>query len=63
MMILKLIYPIGIFIRFDGSGRFIKYDSVCPEVYGGLQTPKEPAEIIDRKVINRKGADINEKLH
>ena len=36
---------------------------VCPEVYGGLQTPKEPAEIIDRKVINRKGADINEKLH
>jgi len=31
---------------------------VCPEQLGGLQTPRIPAEIIDDKVINKKGENI-----
>ena len=31
---------------------------VCPEVLGGLETPRSPAEILGRKVINKDGADV-----
>jgi uncharacterized protein YbbK (DUF523 family) len=31
---------------------------VCPEIMGGLQTPREPAEIKDGKVINKEGKDV-----
>ena len=27
---------------------------VCPEIYGGLETPRIPAELINGRVINRK---------
>ena len=30
----------------------------CPEVYGGLPTPREPAERVGDAVINRAGADV-----
>lgn len=72
---------LGVNCRYDGGGKLIdEIDKlkeiynlipVCPEVYGGLQTPREPAEITDGKVINRKGEDVsknftrgaNETLH
>lgn len=30
----------------------------CPEIYGGLATPRDPAEIIEGKVITNKSADV-----
>lgn len=63
---------LGVNCRYDGGGKLIdQIDKlkeiynlipVCPEVYGGLQTPREPAEIIDGKVINREGEDISENF-
>ncbi len=37
-----------------------KYELVpiCPEVLGGLPTPRIPAEIIKDKVINKQGIDV-----
>ena len=31
---------------------------ICPEQLGGLQTPRIPAEIIEDKVLNKKGENI-----
>ena len=30
----------------------------CPEIYGGLPTPRPPAEICGERVINRAGVDV-----
>ena len=37
-----------------------KYELVpfCPEVEGGLSTPRTPSEIVNDKVINQKGIDV-----
>ena len=32
----------------------------CAEIYGGLKTPRDPAEIINGKVITSKGVDVTE---
>ena len=32
---------------------------VCPEVMGGLPTPREPAEIVNGEVINRLGMSVD----
>ncbi|MEG0291492.1 MAG: DUF523 domain-containing protein [Anaerovoracaceae bacterium] len=34
------------------------YCSVCPELLGGLKSPRAPAEIVDSRVINNQGIDI-----
>ena len=31
---------------------------VCPEQLGGLTTPREPAEIIEDRVMNKSGVDV-----
>ena len=31
---------------------------ICPEQLGGLQTPRIPAEIVEDKVINKKGENV-----
>ena len=31
---------------------------ICPEIYGGLPTPRIPSEIKDNKVINKEGTDV-----
>ena len=40
---------------------------ICPEVFGGLPTPRTPSEIINDKVVNQKGKDVtfqfNEGAH
>ena len=44
---------------------------VCPEIYGGLPTPRPPSEIVGDRVINSNGDDVsaeyskgaNEALH
>lgn len=33
---------------------------VCPEIFGGLATPRDPAEIIGNKVITKNGEDVTE---
>ena len=34
---------------------------VCPEVMGGLPTPRQPAEIVHGEVINREGVSVDDE--
>lgn len=34
---------------------------ICPEQMGGLATPRDPAEIVDGKLITNHGADVTEQ--
>lgn len=43
------------FLRWQQEGRFI---AICPEVTGGLPTPRPPAERQGDRVINTEGADV-----
>jgi len=54
--------------RFDGQGKispkvsqFLEgkaYVGVCPEVAGGLGTPRPPAEIVGERVLRADGTDV-----
>lgn len=33
---------------------------VCPEIYGGLPTPRAPSEIVGDRVINASGEDVTD---
>ena len=58
----------GLNCRYDGSGCYqpkieklkMKYHliPVCPEIYGGLAIPREPAEIVGDKVVTKSGCDV-----
>lgn len=72
----------GVKVRYDGADCFDerierlirenKATYVCPEVLGGLSTPREPAEIVGgdgaavldgkAKVVNRRGVDVTEEF-
>lgn len=58
---------LGVACRYDGGWR--EYDlknlkekynliPVCPEIYGGLPTPRIPGEIAGDRVVNRDGVDV-----
>ena len=59
---------LGEHCRFDGAAKpspavlalAARYDLVpiCPEVAGGLPTPRVPSEIVGGRVINRAGEDV-----
>lgn len=34
---------------------------VCPEIFGGLQTPRIPSEIVGDKVLNREKIDVTKE--
>ena len=61
---------LGIRCRYDGSGSFDscmeqlmeKYHliPVCPEVYGGLSTPREPSERVGDKAYTKSGQDVTQ---
>lgn len=34
----------------------------CPEIYGGLTTPRSPAEIREGRVVTREGQDVTEQF-
>ena len=64
---------LGIGCRYDG-GRVRKIDSaalldkyelipVCPEIYGGLPTPRIPSERIGDKVMMKDGTDVTENYN
>ena len=40
-----------------------EYVLVCPETAGGLKAPRDPAERIGDKVIDRVGRDLTEAFH
>ena len=40
-----------------------EYITVCPEVKGGLSTPRSPSEIVDNKVINKEGIDVSKEFN
>ena len=44
-------------VRLQGGHTVIP---VCPEVLGGLPTPRIPAEIVNGKVLNRNGDSVDE---
>jgi len=59
---------LGTRCRYNGSG---KYDPrveqlmekhclipVCPEIYGGLPTPRDPSERVGDKVVSKNGQDV-----
>ena len=59
---------LGINCRYAGDGKRMEgldrlmnraqLIPVCPEIYGGLPTPRTPAERRGDRVINRDGADV-----
>jgi uncharacterized protein YbbK (DUF523 family) len=63
---------LGLNCRYDGKGQpeqkvldlIEKYNliPVCPEVYGGLKTPRKPAEIKEGKVVTVLGEDVTENF-
>ena len=61
---------LGVYCRYNGERK--KMDGierlmeraelipVCPEILGGLPTPRPPAERVGDRVMNREGADVTE---
>ena len=61
-------------VRYDGKGQTLQHPqlrvwqsnkkiiSFCPEVAGGLSTPRAPAEIIQGRVITNSGEDVTEQF-
>lgn len=59
---------LGVHCRYDGNGvmqealeRLSKEHNlipVCPEIYGGLSTPRDPAERIGERIITKTGQDV-----
>jgi uncharacterized protein YbbK (DUF523 family) len=68
MRILVSACLLGVYCRYDGGMRTNeevlklakRHELVpfCPEIYGGLPTPREPAEIRDGRVVTRSGKDV-----
>lgn len=68
MRILVSACLLGVFCRYDGKcranadvealARTHELIPFCPEIYGGLPTPREPAEICAGRVITRSGVDV-----
>lgn len=64
---------LGVSCRYDGRSvpcdgiieLLGKYEAVpfCPEIYGGLSTPRSPSEIVGDKVINKEGKDVTENYN
>jgi len=63
---------LGVACRYDGKSvgndeivegllKCAEIVPFCPEVYGGLTTPRNPAEIIDGRVISNAGKDVTDE--
>ena len=62
---------LGLPCRYDGKSKCYekipmlidKFELVpfCPECYGGLPTPREPAEIVNNSVITQSGISVTEQ--
>ncbi len=36
---------------------------ICPEVFGGLSTPRVPSEIVNGSIINKEGKDVTHQFN
>ena len=62
---------LGVACRYDGKEKTNKtvielkenYNliPVCPEILGGLPTPRDPAEIKGNRVVSKEGVDVTEE--
>lgn len=62
---------LGVSCRYDGKSKPMenidklmeKYEliPVCAEIFGGLPTPRVPAEVVGEKVITKDGRDVTEE--
>lgn len=63
---------LGVTCRYDGKEKYSKeilelkdnyiLIPVCPEIMGGLPTPRDPSEIQGDKVVTEKGQDNSQKF-
>ena len=63
---------IGLNTKYNGGNNYNKeiddflkdYDviPICPEIMGGLSTPRKPSEILDSKVISIDGVDVTKEF-
>ena len=61
---------LGMNCRYNGESQIIPNTDqliekhhlvpICPEIYGGLSTPREPSEIKNGRVISKNGNDLTE---
>lgn len=61
---------LGMSCRYNGEGQIMPGTDklmekhhlvpICPEIYGGLSTPREPSEIKNGRVISKSGNDLTE---
>lgn len=59
---------LGIECRYDGAGKKIPEIEqlkkkhhlipICPEIFGGLPTPREPAEKVGDRIMTKTGNDV-----
>ena len=59
--------------KYDGTNNYTKEVEklfplcdlviVCPEVFGGLPTPRYPSEIVGEKVCNNMGEDVTDAFY
>ena len=59
---------LGVHCRYDGNGvlqeelrelsKKHNLIPVCPEIYGGLATPRDPAERIGEQIVTKTGEDV-----
>lgn len=64
---------VGDKVRYDGKSQYHplikelleKYELVpfCPEVEGGLKTPRVPSEVRGERVINKEGKDVTAQFN
>lgn len=62
---------LGVNCKYNGNNnlndKVIKYIEnkevipICPEIMGGLSTPRYPSEIVDDKVINNQNQDVTKE--
>ena len=46
--------------KIKGLAEKYEFVLICPEVFGGLSTPRLPSEIVNKKVLNSIGEDVTE---
>ena len=64
---------LGVNCKYNGGHNYCqkvvdlkeKYNliTICPEVDGGLQTPRIPSEVVNEKVINKDGVDVTNEYN
>ncbi len=64
---------LGVPCRYNGTGQKLKEVDelneryhlipVCPEIFGGMATPRDPAEQAGGLVLTKKGEDVTEYFH